>query len=58
MKNPEDITDRHMEDLGARLADGVVVPYELYTPIRATVLAAVEEALGVGYLPATFEAGV
>lgn len=40
-----DITDRHLEDLGARLAQGVVVPDELYIPIRATVLAAVEEAL-------------
>lgn len=49
MDTPEGITDRHMEDLGSRLAAGVSVPDELYIPIRATVLAAVEEALGVGY---------
>jgi len=47
MVNAEDIADRHLEDLGARLAGGVVVPDNLYVPIRATVLAAVEEALRV-----------
>lgn len=40
-----EIADRHIEDLGARLAAGVVVADELEVPIRATVLAAVEETL-------------
>ena len=40
-----EIADRHLEDLGARLAQGVVVPDELVVPIRATVLAALEEVL-------------
>jgi len=45
MSAVEDIVDRHMEDLGARLQSGVVIPEEAGKAIRGTIAAAVEEAL-------------
>ena len=44
-KDVEDIVARHMEDLGARLPLGVVIPDEAEGAIRGTLLAALEEAL-------------
>ena len=40
-----EIADRHMEDLGARFGTDAILDGEQETAIRATVLAAVEEAL-------------